>query len=392
MLIRPLLTISVAALAFACHDRAGEEEAVLAGAGEGPVELKSLAVHAEPELISALDVNGDGHLDIVVGGAEVSVLLGDGKFGFAAASGSPWKGFSEALEFACADFDGDGLGDIVFADHGSAEARFWILLGQTGGGFQLSPHGPFRVNATPHLHSLAARDFNNDGSIDIVTDSWPESRLVFVPGDGNGKFRSTGTPFSVPQVPIMNLRSADMNGDGFDDIVTPAHESSSVAVLLGDGEGDFKQVAGSPFKSFGGYTRVELADWDRDGDMDVVALHQSDRTTPFKIDALSIMLNDGDGNLHHAEGSPIQGLPQRSDHLAVADLNGDGWLDAATLGQQGRMLAIHFGGKAGMQPGGLFPLAEMARGLALADFDSDGRCEVLVTDYTKGRVLVLTLP
>ena len=60
------------------------------------------------------DFNGDGHLDLVVGGQQgntISVLLGDGQGGYQAARSYPTGAAPRAV--VVADFDGDGDLDIA---------------------------------------------------------------------------------------------------------------------------------------------------------------------------------------------------------------------------------------------------------------------------------------
>ncbi len=375
------------ALGIACSARVDDEAP---GAADGPLAVRgSIPVHAEPWAIAAHDVNGDGRLDLVVGGAAVSILLGDGAGGFQPAPGTPFTELVEAADFAFGDFDGDGRTDVAVAEHDAAP-QFFVLRGTDGGGFELAPGSPFGVDATPHLHTIAAFDFDSDGDLDVVTDSWPESRLVLVEGRGNGTFALPGRQLAVPEVPIQNLRAADLNGDGLCDVVTPAHDREAVTVLLGDGRGSFRQASGSPFRSFGGFSKLELADVDRDGDADVVEVHRSDASTRYKTDALSILLNDGGGRLAHAPGSPLVGLPDRSNELALGDVDGDGWTDAAVIGETAGVVALFRGGESGFRSAGVTAVPGRARAVAVADLDGDGRAEVLVTDSSGGRVVVLS--
>lgn len=192
----------------------------------------------------------------------------------------------------------------------------------------------------------------------------------------------------MPRMPILNLRTADMNRDGRADIVTPAHESEAVAVLLGDGRGSFDPAPGSPFASFGGFSRVALADVDRDSDMDVVEVHRSDRSTQFKEDALSILVNDGTGRLAHASGSPIRHLSGRAGVHALGDTNGDGWTDIVVVLDE-RVIVLYHGGEKGLELAGKHTSGGRLQDVAVGDLDRDGRAEVLVTDSRQERLLVL---
>ncbi len=357
----------------------------------GPLtRVATIPVHERPSYITMVDVNGDGNLDLVVGGTSLSVLVGDGELQFQQAPGTPIDGFEEAVGFRTGEFDGDGRVDIAFAEHDAPAPRFWVLRGTEQGGFAPAPNTPVIVDARPHLHTLAVGDFNSDGLDDVVTDSWPESSLVFVAGNKDGSFAVPGIKFKVPEAPLQNLQAADMNSDGIPDIVVPAHDFEAVTVLLCDGKGTFHLAPGAPYRSHGGFSTLEIADVDRDGDSDVVVVHRSDQSTQYKIDALSVLLNDGSGVLEHGPGSPLVDLPRRSVELAVGDLNGDGWPDVTILGETNGEIAIFHGAANGFTAAGVTRPGARLRGLAVGDLDGDGRAEVVVSDFDGSRLIVLS--
>ncbi|MFG0316690.1 MAG: FG-GAP repeat domain-containing protein [Planctomycetota bacterium JB042] len=357
----------------------------------GPLVGRStVALAHRADALALHDVDGDGVLDAVVGGDAVDVLLGDGEGGFRRAPGAPLEGPVAAIDFAFGDLDGDGRTDLVVAEH--HEPRFFVWLGGEEGRFRPAPTSPVTVAAVPHLHAIALVDLDGDGALDVVTDSWPESRLVLVRGRGDGTFEAPGTTVPVPDVPIVNLRAGDLDGDGVPEIVTPAHDHRAVTVLAADGAGGLRETPGSPFPSFGGFSRVALADMDRDGDLDVVVVHRSDASTEYTVDALSVLANDGAGRLAHAPGSPHFELSGRAAEVAVGDVDGDGRPDAAVLTERTRVVALFLGGPDGLRLAGTHPAGGRPRDVAVGDLDGDGRAEVLVTDEARGALTVFGLP
>ena len=383
------IPLAVAFVVLVSCSAADSESDVERPADDGPLVVRSsVPVLERPWALELADVDGDGQLDVVVGAEGVDILLGDGAGGLVRAPGSPYTGPTIAEDFAFGDFDEDGRGDIVVAEHDEGP-RLFVLRGTADGGFELAAGSPFVVDATPHVHTVAAGDIDGDGHLDIVTDSWPENRLVLVHGRGDGSFEAPGRQIPVPPAPINNLRGGDLNGDGTLDIVTPAHDREAVTVLLGDGVGGFAQAPGSPYPSFGGFSTVSLADLDRDGDLDVAEVHRSDASTQYKQDALSLLLNDGTGRLAHAPGSPLTSLSGRANALGVGDATGDGWPDVVTLSESTRVLTLFAGGPSGWRNLGSNTPGGQPRDVELGDLDGDGRAEVIVTDADGGRLLIL---
>src|SRR3954464_6631570 len=117
------------------------------------------------------DVNKDGHVDL--GGGEnnkLSVLIGDGKGGFAPAPVEPTPVTGVGGEMLLADFNGDGVLDFAGSHHDRYEVV--LLLGRGDGTFTNAPGSPFsarRPGKRPHTHALATADVNRDGKLDLIT-------------------------------------------------------------------------------------------------------------------------------------------------------------------------------------------------------------------------------
>ncbi|MBV9493820.1 MAG: VCBS repeat-containing protein [Acidobacteria bacterium] len=123
------------------------------------------------------------------------------------------------------------------------------------------------------------------------------------------------------------LTIADMNNDGFPDIVTPPQRGGGgvlPAIFLGDGKGNWK-IWSSVVWPYGiQYGTVAAADFNKDGNMDLAfAVHLS---------GVRVWLGDGKGNFtDSSKGLPMQNYPTR--RLVVTDLDQDGWPDVLAVNE-----------------------------------------------------------
>ena len=183
------------------------------------------------------DFNGDGIPDIVTsnrGDNTVSVLLGNGDGTFEPQETFPTGKTPRTV--AVGDFNGDGNVDIVTANLGDDTAS--VLLGRGDGTFSFGAHRPPRL---PRLRpfQVVVADLTGNGIPDIITANRPRQQRErasgqprrLVPDQGDLSPRATG-PFSVAV--------ADLNGDGIPDIVTANYDGADVSVLLGNGDGTFQ--------------------------------------------------------------------------------------------------------------------------------------------------------
>jgi hypothetical protein len=361
--------------------------AVIAAVILHPVRLP---VGRGPGSVAAMDVNGDGRQDLVVanyGSGDVSVLLGDGKGGLRPASGSPFAAGPRPNDIAAGDFSGDGKPDLAFPNHDTKLVT--VLLGDGRGAFALAPGSPVTVDSNPHPHGLAAADFDADGRLDLVVESWHVDRVELLFGDGHGRFASPGPQFATGRMPYQRVRAADLNGDGRADVVTTNTGGSSLTVLLGNGRGGLAPAAGSPVAVAPSPFTVAVGDVDGDGRRDLVVGHYSGQLSDRGRDAVSILLGDGQGGFAVATGSPFK-AGHAPISLALGDVDADGRADLAVGNYGGGDVMVFRGdGRGGFTPGGTFAVGGAPSGIAVADFDGDGRAEVVCADSRGRQITVL---
>jgi hypothetical protein len=336
------------------------------------------------------DLNGDGKPDLAVANErsrDVTILLGDGRGGFTPAKGSPFPAGPEPNDIALGDLNRDGKLDLAIANH--TAKHLTVLLGDGRGSFAPAPGSPFAVAVRPHTHGVAVGDLNGDGDPDLLTDSWGDDQVTILLGDGKGGFRP-GPFLKVGKHPYQRVRIADLNGDGRDDILTTNLEGDSVTVLLGDGRGGFRPSAGSPFPCGDSPFFVGVGDLDGDGKPDLAVVNSPSSTTDRQgRDGLTILLGDGKGGFKRMAGSPFATgrIPNR---LAVGDVNGDGVADVAVTNTEGNSVSLFLmSRRGGVASSSTIPVGKEPGGIAIHDLNGDRKGDVVVADNGDDNVVVI---
>ena len=165
------------------------------------------------------DVNLDGHLDLVLANRDSQtneVLLNDGQLNFNRRV--PFGGEDEqSRAVAIADLNRDGNPDLVVGNIGQSNR---IFLGDGSGAFANSiPFG----RPDGRTYALAVADMDKDGDLDVVVGNVQQANAVWWvawdrPGDGKLTLRST--TFGEESSATYGLDVGDVDGDGYNDIVT----------------------------------------------------------------------------------------------------------------------------------------------------------------------------
>jgi hypothetical protein len=334
---------------------------------------------------------------------------------------------------AAADINGDGHVDILAGGYITGRIYFFENLGRNKNNLPiLHFRGPLEADGAPLDVAWSAAptiaDFDGDGLLDIVTGDMPMTE-----GGGDSAssenflfyFKNTGTPsqpkFTKLPFPVKGRfpvgalaapRAIDLNHDGLLDLVVGSIRDLYIFMNVGDKDHPLWEYQ-PPLK--GRWNSVPLLgwgtqamDWDHDGHFDLV-------------DGFTVRLNLGKGNPQmFAPAQSILGTGEKIFHKSpfgdqwtftqVVDMDGDGKPDilygvheghvylhrnlSGTEGTrfdtQGFLLKTEDGKpiKVGPQEGQKwdFDVLQGARTtLTAADFDRDGKVDLIVGD-TYGKV------
>ncbi|MBI2705116.1 MAG: CRTAC1 family protein [Actinobacteria bacterium] len=299
--------------------------------------------------------NGDGTFRDVTAAAGLDGVEGNG-------NGAVW-----------ADLDNDGYPDLVVTTMSSS--RYFLFMNNGDGTFREEGErrGVAMADGRPHRgFSVAAGDYDNDGYVDLFLTEWSNpgewstapsahARLLHNLGEqAPATFEDTteraGTVLGVPATVPLN----------------PAY-----APYLGTAQRDeaFRTASFS----------AAFADLDRDGWQDLVVV--SDFGTS------QLFWNRGDGTF--TEGTAAAGFGKEGNGmgLAVADLDGDGWIDlfVTAISQASEPRALSYTGNRAYRNLGNRTFADVTDawglgdggwgwGTAAGDFDRDGRADLVMTN------------
>ena len=233
---------------------------IFQGNGDGTFKaptLTTLPAGFAPSSLAAADVNGDGHVDLVVadeGANSFSVLLGNGDGTFQTRKDYPTG--TAPVFVALGDFNNEGALDVVTANNTANTVS--VYYNQINS--QNLPTGTFLAGNTRDFPagngptSIAIADYNLDGLADIVVSDETDNAISVILNEGNTAF-ATNVELPVDTAPVAVV-SADFNADGRPDAATANNGSANTTVVL-----NTASLFGNNTGSFGApYPGIEYLD------------------------------------------------------------------------------------------------------------------------------------
>ena len=382
-----------------------------------------------------LDYDNDGSLDILLVGPKLALYRGNGKGLFTEATGEAGLSGLSGHFLGCAvgDYDNDGFSDLYISAY-----RGGALLHNEGGKAFRDVTTQAGIASQPWATACSFVDGDNDGKLDLYIGNYaifdkhsmqlcnhggimsscgprqyaPE-KGVFYRNLGNGKFRDVTAAWQIadgkhkPNGRALGVAAADFDGSGY----------QSIAIANDEMNGDLLHNTGRAFRNIGaesatatdadgnvhGGMGIDWGDYDNDGKLDLVV-------ATFQHEAKCVYHNEG-GQYFLERSGPLGIAMKTTPFVAFGvkffDADNDGWLDLIlanghvqdnieqidkTKYRQQTQLFRNREGKGfediSAQGGAAFQKAIVGRGLAVGDYDHDGRLDVLIVD-SEGSPLLL---
>lgn len=302
------------------------------------------------------DFNGDGLEDLVyanvTGNVFIALSKGDGTFSTPVSVGLPAAACSVGYA-AAGDLNGDGNIDLVIPyggdascySSGSGPSGYYVALGKGDGTFSSATF----TQTGSELYSATLADLNGDAALDLILDDAP-----FVNGSGFNVTAAIGVgdgTFGVSRLVeenylVSDVAVADINNDGKPDIVMNSEEvqGNSIetgAILLLTGNGDFTFGPPTQIATGNFFLGLQLADMNNDGNVDIVATHYQTTGQPNTYYGMVTLLGYGNGQF----AAPVNELESLSSSTPqVGNFVSDNAPDVMTETPYGPALFIGIGG------------------------------------------------
>lgn len=346
------------------------------------------------------DFNGDGVLDLAgITSGQDTVYLGHagGTFASGVALTNP-DGQYDICNNTAGDLNGDGMWEIISANcsSGGAAGTLTVYVNNGNGSFKT---GVYYAAATETIDNTAANisplavsiaDVNGDGNADVIVSNHDSGDITVLLGNGNGTLNVPTVGYNTGGNPKTSAIVQDFNGDGIPDIVVP-DDNLSFIYLQGYGDGSFRSAldffSPVPGGFSAGATTIASGDFNNDGIPDLVVGNDGYNPSGSGL-GITVYLSNPDGSMQPGINVGTGGAYEG---VAVADFNGDGNLDVATVNQSNNGVEIYFGnGKGGFgNPTFYATGGTNAVKIIAADFNGDKKPDLAVLNVGSTNVSVL---
>ncbi|MBI4244322.1 MAG: peptidylprolyl isomerase [Planctomycetes bacterium] len=239
--------------------------------------------------------------------------------------------------------------------------------GKTGGA--TTTYFTYNVGKDPF--SIIPADFNNDGNPDLAVANRKSNNVSILIGKGDGTFKDA-VDYAIASNPFA-IAVCDFNKDGKTDLISA---SATAVVLLGKGDGTFTKQP-TDFKVIS-VSAITFADFNKDDLIDIAVGHDGR--------SISVYLGDGKGKFNKTCN-----FIANNSSLYCHDMDLDGSTDIITLSTKDDSMRIFKNDSKGnfSKPSVEMKVGKHPTSLAVADLNNDSKNDIVVANLQSNNISVL---
>ena len=327
-----------------------------------------------PQYVNVGDLNRDHQMDIVIVDSKddsIHIFLGDGTGTFGSMLTYSMGFQSSPTSVAIANLNNDQWFDLIVTNQGTDSLG--IVYGYQYSTFGL--HQIYLNSNGSYPRSVSVADIDNDNRLDIVVGNYFAGTIGIFFGDGNGSFSIEKTYFIGSNCHPRSMAVADMNKDGFLDIITGNVGTESISILLGDANQTFATKIIHSIEPNSTPSAIIVNDINNDDRLDVVMADDTRNN-------IGVFLGLGNGSLSFV-ATYSTGIGSQPNSIVVGDLNNDRYSDIVVANIGTGVVGIFQGyGNGSFTSQTIYLLRKSSRpsSVALYDFNDDHQLDIAVAD------------
>src|SRR5271157_3685277 len=242
-----------------------------------------------------------------------------------------------------------------------------------------SPFQPITLSTGTEPGAIVAGDFKGDGRTDLAVANTGSDDVSVLLGNGDGTFKNQ-VPYATGFEPSA-IVAGDFTGDGRTDLAVANYGSNDVSVLLGNGDGTFQNQV--RYAAGSAPVAVVVGDFNGDGRTDLAVAN-------YLSNDVSVLLGNGDGTFQN-QARYAAGFGPSALVVGDFDGDGDGLTDLAVANYFSNDVSVLLGnGDGTFQNQVRYAAGFGPSALVAGDFTGDGRPGLLTVNSGSNDLTLIT--